>query len=463
MSSSSQFAGLRIAAFESRRADEMAQLIRLSHGQPYVSPSLREIPLDHNPQALHFAQQLLTGEIDVVIFMTGVGFRYLWELLRRHFAEERLIHSLSDIVTVARGPKPVAAIKEVGITPTHRVPEPNTWRELLQLVDEQLPVGHRTVAIQEYGESNPSLTAGLEARGAQVRRVPVYTWGLPLDVEPLQSNIRATCAGERDLLLFTSAQQVVHLMQVADQLQLVNPLREMLSEVVVGAIGPTTQEALRRHRLPVDFVPTRPKLGPFVQEAAAHLDELRRRKRRIRSLLSSPLTDVLDASAPWYHSPFMKACRGEPNDVTPIWLMRQAGRYLAEYRAIREKVGFLELCKRPDLCAEIMVATVQRLGVDAAIIFSDLLPILEPMGLDLEYAAGEGPVIHNPLREAVDVDRLLELDHVESLDFVFQTVAHTRQALPPSIPLIGFAGAPFTLASYAIEGAPAGTTCIRRR
>jgi uroporphyrinogen decarboxylase len=132
--------------------------------------------------------------------------------------------------------------------------------------------------------------------------------------------------------------------------------------------------------------------------------------------------------------------------------MRQAGRYLPEYRAVRNKTTFLELCKNPALCAEVMVTTVKRLGVDAAIIFSDLLPILEPMGLELEYAAGEGPIIHNPLREGGDVDRLLELESVDALHFVTETVRLTRSELPANIPLIGFAGAPFTLASYAIEG-----------
>jgi uroporphyrinogen decarboxylase len=132
--------------------------------------------------------------------------------------------------------------------------------------------------------------------------------------------------------------------------------------------------------------------------------------------------------------------------------MRQAGRYMAEYRAVREKVSFLELCKNPALCAEVMVTAVTKLGVDAAIIFSDLLPILEPLGLELEFAAGDGPVIHNPLREAKDVDRLRELDSLEPLDFVMQTVSLTRAGIAPEIPVIGFAGAPFTLASYAIEG-----------
>ncbi|MFM8733965.1 MAG: uroporphyrinogen decarboxylase [Pirellulales bacterium] len=149
---------------------------------------------------------------------------------------------------------------------------------------------------------------------------------------------------------------------------------------------------------------------------------------------------------------FLRACRLEPVERTPVWLMRQAGRYLPEYRAIRDRVGFLELCKTPRLAAEVMLATVGRLGVDAAIIFSDLLPILEPMGLDLEFAHGEGPVIHNPVRTAADVDRVRELDDVDRLGFVMDTVRATRAGLDASIPVIGFAGAPFTLAGYCIEG-----------
>ena len=149
---------------------------------------------------------------------------------------------------------------------------------------------------------------------------------------------------------------------------------------------------------------------------------------------------------------FMRACRLEPVERTPVWLMRQAGRYLPEYRAVRDKVGFLELCKNPRLSAEVMIATVNRLGVDAAIIFSDLLPLLEPMGFDLEFAAGEGPVIHNPVREPQDLARVRELHDVDRMGFVMDTVAATRAGLDDAIPVIGFAGAPFTLASYCIEG-----------
>ena len=148
----------------------------------------------------------------------------------------------------------------------------------------------------------------------------------------------------------------------------------------------------------------------------------------------------------------MRACRREPVPHTPIWLMRQAGRYMPEYRAVRNKTTFLELCKNPSLAAEVTVTAAERLGVDAAIIFADILLILEPMGVDLEFAQGEGPVIHNPVRQAADVDRLRQIEDVSDLDFVNEAIRQTRRALKPDIPLIGFAGAPFTLASYLTEG-----------
>lgn len=151
-------------------------------------------------------------------------------------------------------------------------------------------------------------------------------------------------------------------------------------------------------------------------------------------------------------SRFMRACRLEPVDCTPVWIMRQAGRYLPEYMAVRSKVTFLELCKRPDLAAQVTLDAQRVLGTDAAILFADLLPMLEPMGMALEYQQGEGPVIHNPIRTAEEVDRLRELERLDSLHFVFDAVRLIRRELPADIPLLGFAGAPFTLASYVIEG-----------
>src|SRR3954447_4775328 len=142
------------------------------------------------------------------------------------------------------------------------------------------------------------------------------------------------------------------------------------------------------------------------------------------------------------NSPFLRACRREPTSVTPVWLMRQAGRDMAEYRAIRTKVPFLELCKSPELATEVTVTAAEILGVDAAILFADILLILEPLGFNLEFAKGEGPVIHNPVRTCDEVDRLRGLEGPAPLDFVCQAVRSIRSALNPSPPLIGFAGAP---------------------
>jgi uroporphyrinogen decarboxylase len=151
-------------------------------------------------------------------------------------------------------------------------------------------------------------------------------------------------------------------------------------------------------------------------------------------------------------SPFMRACRREQVPYTPVWLMRQAGRYMKEYRDVRAKYSFLEMCKQPEVASEVTVYAAHRLGVDAAIIFADILLIIEPMGLELEFARGEGPVIHNPVRSAADVDRVREVEDVSSLDYVYEAIRITRRELRPNIPLIGFCGAPFTLASYICEG-----------
>ncbi len=453
-SETASFAGLRVAALESRRADDIAKLIEKFGGVPCVSPSMREVPIEQNREAIDFAHRLITGGIDVMIFLTGVGFRHLLSAIERHVDRQRYLDSLRDIVTICRGPKPVAAMAEVGLKPTHRVPEPNTWRELLATIDGGIPVTNQNVGLQEYGITNRSLIAGLEARGARVVNVRVYQWELPLDTAPLEANVRALAASERDVVMFTSAHQVANLLRIAQKLGLEQPLRDALQRTVVASIGPTTSEMLQDHELPVDVQPEHPKMGPLVAAAAEQSAEILARKRwAIVNVVGSPeAISPLDTKAAWYDGPFMRACRREPTEVTPVWLMRQAGRYMEEYRQVRGQTNFLDLCKNPPLCSEIMCTAVARLGVDAAIIFSDLLPILEPMGLELDFAKGEGPVIYNPVRAPADVERVVELEDLGSLDFVFETVRRTRADLPAHIPLIGFAGAPFTLASYTIEG-----------
>ncbi len=149
---------------------------------------------------------------------------------------------------------------------------------------------------------------------------------------------------------------------------------------------------------------------------------------------------------------FLQACRGEPVDTTPVWFMRQAGRYLPEYRRLRERYSLLELCRTPELAVEVTLQPVRRLGVDAAILFADLLLPLEPMGAPFEFQVGEGPVVHSPVRTAADVERLRVFDIEEGLSFTLESIRCLRQELDGKTPLIGFAGAPFTLASYLVEG-----------
>ncbi|HJQ34201.1 MAG TPA: uroporphyrinogen decarboxylase [Pyrinomonadaceae bacterium] len=165
-----------------------------------------------------------------------------------------------------------------------------------------------------------------------------------------------------------------------------------------------------------------------------------------------PATNPAGMTQELWDSPFMRACRREQVPHTPVWLMRQAGRYMKEYRDVRAQHSFLEMCKRPEVASEVTVYAAHRLNVDAAIIFADILLIIEPMGLELEFAKGEGPVIHNPVRSAADVDRVREVEDVSTLDYVYEAIRITRRNLRPDIPLIGFCGAPFTLASYICEG-----------
>ncbi len=442
------FNGLNIAALESRRADDMARLISRSGGVAHVSPSMREVPIEPNRGAIDFAYRLMTGHVSTVILMTGVGFRYLIAAIERHIDRQRFLDSLSDVTTICRGPKPAAAMREVGLTPSFRVPEPNTWREVLKTIDDNLSIANQTVGLQEYGVTNASLIAGLEARGAAVEAVRVYGWEFPEQTSLLEANVRALAAGQRDMLLLTSAHQVVNLLRMAEQLNVVDQLRDGLHRTVIVSIGPTTSQMLEECDIHVDLEPSHPKMGQLVSEAAERGVALVKSKSKLRAIPAGRKA----SPHPSGNSLFMRACRREATERPPVWLMRQAGRYMAEYRAVRKNQTFLELCANPKLCSEVMCTAVDRLGVDAAIIFSDLLPILVPMGFDLEFAAGDGPVIHNPVRNLAEVKRVRALDRPEELDFVFETVKQTRADLPESIPLIGFAGAPFTLASYAIEG-----------
>jgi uroporphyrinogen decarboxylase len=436
----------------------MADLIAKHGGTPVEAPALREVALSDNTEALEFGRRLIAGDFDVVVFLTGVGTRFLAQAMETQIPRADWLEAIARAKVVARGPKPVAALRELAVRIDFQVPEPNTWRELLDLLDAELPVSGLRVAVQEYGKPNPELIEGFRQRKAIVTRVPVYRWALPEDTGPLRRTIGEIAAGKIGAVMFTSAQQVEHLMQLAADVGHEAELRAALAHsVVVGSVGPTTSETLRAHGLPVDIQPEHPKMGHLVAAVAARWRWCGKAERaRVAaphhiepSSARSRSNESLD---PLHESPFLMACRREPTAITPIWLMRQAGRYMPEYRAIRAKVPFLELCKRPELAAEVTVTAAERLGVDAAILFADILLVLEPLGFNIEFTKGEGPQIHNPVRSAADVDRVRTLADPAPLDFVMRAVRIIRAALDPGMPLIGFAGAPFTVACYAIEG-----------
>jgi uroporphyrinogen-III synthase len=256
--------GVRVLALESRRAQEMAELIRRQGGVPFVAPSMREVPLGENAEAFRFAEGLFAGEFDMVILLTGVGTRQLQRLLEERYPAEAFAEGLRKITVVARGPKPAAALREMGVAPALIAPEPNTWREVLG-VTEGRP--ERRIAVQEYGRTNPNLIQGLQARGACVTTVRVYQWTLPEDTEPLRAAVRELAAGKFAAVLFTTAVQINHLMRVAEEEELTDQVLGRLGEVFVGSIGPTTSEALEEFGVRVTMEPSHPKMGFLVREA----------------------------------------------------------------------------------------------------------------------------------------------------------------------------------------------------
>jgi len=462
MKSLYNFDGLKVTSFESRRAKEIEKLIRYHGGVPRIAPSMREIPLSQSTDALKFAKNLIGEKFDIVILMTGVGTRALLKAVTTKYPEKEFIKALKKTTIVVRGPKPVAALREMRLKPNIIVPEPNTWRDVLTTLDSELQLKGKRIAIQEYGISNKEFINSLRKKGAKVTPVPIYKWALPEDLEPLHNAIKSIKDSKEDISIFTSSQQIYHLFEVASQDGSQDELKEGFKKIVIASIGPTTSETLNRFGLSPDYEPDSPKMGNLIREVARLGKELVRKKRTAyKNGVNTNNWRQMDMvwskgsqkkrKETTKNSVFMKACRLEETDYTPIWLMRQAGRYMREYREIRSKISFLELCKTPELAAEVTLSAVDRLGVDAAIIFADILLIVEPLGVGLEFSKGEGPRIKRPVRSGKAVDRINDFDP-ESLQYVYDALKITRRALDPKKALIGFAGAPFTVASYMIEG-----------
>jgi uroporphyrinogen-III synthase len=244
---------------------------------------MREVPLESNTEAVAFADGLERGEFDLVILLTGVGTRALIATIERvRGSRDSFIDALRRSKIVARGPKPVAALREVQVPVWITAPEPNTWREILSILDSrdsELSLRGLRVAVQEYGVSNPDLLTGLRDRGAIVTAVPVYQWALPEDLEPLRAACRALSEGGVDVILFTTATQVVHLLSVAETLGLGEAVIAGLRKAVVASIGPTTSEELRERGTDPDMEASHPKMGFLVREASERATELLRVKR----------------------------------------------------------------------------------------------------------------------------------------------------------------------------------------
>ncbi|HKD04713.1 MAG TPA: uroporphyrinogen-III synthase [Bryobacteraceae bacterium] len=270
------FDSLRVLSLESRRRNEMATLIAKQGGEPFVAESMREVAFEEQSDVFEFGERLLRGEFDCVILLTGVGTRMLWKALVSRFDEQKLKTALAKTTTAVRGPKPSAALREIGLTPTVLAPEPNTWRELL---DALRPRQERRIAVQEYGQPNQRLLEGLREQGREVTRIPVYGWDLPQDTSQLRDAVARLAAGRIDVVLLTTSMQVVNLMRIAAEEGIDQQVREALESGCVGSIGPTTTETLEEYGLKPDYEPTHPKMGLLVNEIAERAAGILARKR----------------------------------------------------------------------------------------------------------------------------------------------------------------------------------------
>jgi uroporphyrinogen-III synthase len=260
-------------------ATEIIRLIERYGGRPLVASALREIPLEDNTAAHEFGARLMAGRVDLIILLTGVGATGLFDLLKTRYPWSSIVAALKSTAIIARGPKPIAALKVVSLQATVTVPEPNTWVDVVSALDQYRPVKGLRVAVQEYGVSNPELLRALEQRGAEVFPVPIYKWALPEDLAPIRHALDEVIAGRVNVILITNAAQVDHGMQVLEQDRKVHLFREALRKIVVASIGPTASERLRHHGWPVDFEPSHPKMGILVKEVSERASSMLDRKR----------------------------------------------------------------------------------------------------------------------------------------------------------------------------------------
>lgn len=259
------FDGLRVLSLESRRAAEIEKLIRARGGDAFVAPSMREVPLEDNAHVFPFAERLFADDFDMMVFLTGVGARFLKQVIETRYPAGRFLEALRGIAIVARGPKPAAVLREWNVPIAVTVPEPNTWRELLAATEDR---PERRIAVQEYGRSSPELIEGLRACGADVTTVPVYQWDLPVDTSPLREAVKRLAEHRFDVVLFTTSIQIPHLLRIAAEEGVEEHVLGSLRKIVVASIGPTTSETLEEYAIPADLEPSHPRMGFLVAETS---------------------------------------------------------------------------------------------------------------------------------------------------------------------------------------------------
>ena len=271
------FAGLRVLSLESRRATEIELLIRKREGNPFVAPSVKERALDDNADAFRLLERLEERQIELLILMTGVGLTFWKDVIAARYDVARGEQALRMTKLLVRGPKPTAVLRASGIVPAIVVPEPNTWREIVQAVT---PIPERRLAIQEYGRPNPEFVSALEELGARVETFALYRWEYPENLAPLREAVHRLARRDADAILFTSSIQLEHLLAIAQEEKLESEVRQALREhVAIASIGPIMTEALKEQHLPPDIEPASPKMGPLVYAAAEQSAEVIRRKR----------------------------------------------------------------------------------------------------------------------------------------------------------------------------------------
>ncbi len=274
-------AGLRVLSLESRRAEEMETMIRRFGGDAFVAPSVQERPLEDHGDAAGFVERLESGEFDLLICMTGVGLAFLRDVIATHMPVQRLAAALRRVTIVSRGPKPVAVLRSLDVPAQVVVPEPNTWKEIVEAVAART---ERRIAVQEYGRPNLEMNAALESLGARVTPMAIYRWELPSDREPLREAARRLAAGKFDLAIFTSSIQLDHLLEIAAELGLEARVRQALqTEVVIASVGPVMSATLQSHGILPDIVPNHPKMGSLIKAAAAMTTSILPAKRAARS------------------------------------------------------------------------------------------------------------------------------------------------------------------------------------